>query len=130
MHLNFARWVIPWELSCQKRLSANSTFAKETRSTLRKGRTVTMLLRTIPTLKERWRSIVRGQTGTGTRSRSCLNDHPFNDGNKRVAFISAYVFLGLNGTEITMPETDVVAIMLELASGEINQDPFQSLTAP
>ena len=51
-------------------------------------------------------------------------NHPFNDGNKRVAFISAYVFLGLNGMEITMPETEAVEIMLALASGEINQDTF------
>lgn len=49
-------------------------------------------------------------------------DHPFNDGNKRIAFLTAAVFLGLNGWEIEAPEDEVVAVMLALAAGELGAD--------
>jgi death-on-curing protein len=42
--------------------------------------------------------------------------HPFNDGNKRVAFVTMAVFLGLNGYEIEAPEPEVVTIVLALAA--------------
>lgn len=49
-------------------------------------------------------------------------DHPFNDGNKRVAFVTMGVFLGLGGQEIDAPETEVVAVMLNLAAGELTEE--------
>jgi death-on-curing protein len=49
-------------------------------------------------------------------------DHPFNDGNKRVAFVTMGVFLGLNGLEIDAPETEVVAVMLNLAAGDLTEE--------
>lgn len=49
-------------------------------------------------------------------------NHPFNDGNKRVAFVTMGVFLGLNGREIEVPETEVVTVMLDLAAGELTQE--------
>ena len=49
-------------------------------------------------------------------------NHPFVDGNKRVAFVIMYVFLGLNGYRIEANETDVVARMLELADGTIDEE--------
>ena len=49
-------------------------------------------------------------------------NHPFNDGNKRIAFVTMAVFLGLNGHEITAPEAEVVAVMLALAAGELGED--------
>lgn len=51
-------------------------------------------------------------------------NHPFNDGNKRAAFISAYVFLGLNGIEFTMTEPDAIEAILGLAEGKLDQDAF------
>ena len=53
-----------------------------------------------------------------------VKNHPFNDGNKRLAFICAYVFLGLNGIQITMTETEAVEVMLSLATGELSQQGF------
>ena len=48
-------------------------------------------------------------------------NHPFNDGNKRTAFISAYVFLGMNGEDLTLSEPQAIEIMLALASGNLSQ---------
>lgn len=48
-------------------------------------------------------------------------DDPFHDGNKRVAFVTIAVFLGLNGLELDAPEPEVVAAMVALAAGEIDE---------
>ena len=48
-------------------------------------------------------------------------DHPFLDGNKRVAFQAMYLFLGLNGFRIDVAEEEVVATILALASGELDE---------
>ena len=48
-------------------------------------------------------------------------DHPFVDGNKRVAFVTMAVFAGLNGYEIEAPEDEVVGILLALAAGEVSE---------
>jgi death on curing protein len=49
-------------------------------------------------------------------------NHPFVDGNKRTAFASVIVFLGLNGIELDAPPETATAIMLSLAAGEIGED--------
>jgi death-on-curing protein len=49
-------------------------------------------------------------------------NHPFNDGNKRVAFVVMGVLLGLNGYEIETPEAEVLAVMLDLAAGGLAED--------
>jgi len=49
-------------------------------------------------------------------------NHPFMDGNKRVAFQAMYTFLGLNGFSVTAAEPDVVEVMLALASGAMGED--------
>ena len=49
------------------------------------------------------------------------NNHPFVDGNKRVAFQAMYLFLGLNGFRIEAPEEAVVSLILSLAAGEFNE---------
>jgi len=51
-----------------------------------------------------------------------VSDHPYNDGNKRVAFVVMAVFLGLNGLEFTASEADVVTTMVALASGELDEE--------
>jgi death-on-curing protein len=48
------------------------------------------------------------------------------DGNKRVAFQAMYVFLGLNGLRIDAPEEEVVALMLALAAGEVDEAELSS----
>jgi death-on-curing protein len=48
-------------------------------------------------------------------------NHPFKDGNKRVAFVTMAVFLGLNGLELTAAETEVVTTMVALASGALDE---------
>jgi len=57
-------------------------------------------------------------------------NHPFNDGNKRVAFVTMGVFLGLNGHELEAPEFEVVTVMLDLAAGELGQDQLADWIRP
>jgi len=45
-------------------------------------------------------------------------DHPYRDGNKRVAFVTMVVFLRLNGWGFEAPESEVVTAMLALAAGK------------
>ena len=49
------------------------------------------------------------------------SNHPFIDGNKRVAFVAMAVFLELNGWELIASEVDVVDMMLSLASGDTHE---------
>jgi len=48
--------------------------------------------------------------------------HPFNDGNKRIAFAAMYTFLALNGWEIEAEEPEVVAQMLDLARAKLSEE--------
>lgn len=48
--------------------------------------------------------------------------HGYRDGNKRVAFQAMYVFLGLNGRSLDAPEPEVADVMLEVASGNTEED--------
>jgi death-on-curing protein len=49
-------------------------------------------------------------------------NHPFRDGNKRVAFVTALTFLGLNGLDFEATNEDVVATMTSLAAGKLGED--------
>jgi death-on-curing protein len=48
-------------------------------------------------------------------------NHGFVDGNKRVAFMTAYVFLGLNGHDVAAAEPDVAVVMENVAAGELSE---------
>jgi death-on-curing protein len=48
-------------------------------------------------------------------------DHPFQDGNKRIAFLTAVVFLGLNGYDLEVSDEDVIAHMVTLAAGRLSE---------
>lgn len=48
-------------------------------------------------------------------------NHPFVDGNKRVAFQAMYVFLALNGVRLDATEEDVVTTILALAAGSVTE---------
>ena len=50
----------------------------------------------------------------------CKN-HPFIDGNKRVAFVLMDVFLQQNGWEIKAAEEDAYTIIMALASGQLGK---------
>ena len=53
-----------------------------------------------------------------------VKNHPFLDGNKRIGFIAAYIFLGANGQELNAPEPDAVLKTLALAAGEVSADEY------
>lgn len=50
--------------------------------------------------------------------------HPFNDGNKRVAFLAVVVFIELNAGRLDVSERDVVSTILALAAGELTESAF------
>ncbi len=58
-------------------------------------------------------------------------DHPFFDGNKRVALACALVFLRLNGVALEDPEERLYGVMMGVATGELDKygvaDVFRSL---
>lgn len=49
-------------------------------------------------------------------------NHAFVDGNKRTAFAAMMVFLRRNGVPFAPTQADATAMMLALASGEIDED--------
>ncbi len=51
----------------------------------------------------------------------CMN-HPFVDGNKRIALVAMDTFLQRNGYEISAPEKEVYEIIMKLASGELTNN--------
>ena len=51
-------------------------------------------------------------------------NHPFVDGNKRTAFLTAALFLALNGFDLVASEPEATAIMLAFAAGEVSEDEF------
>lgn len=48
-------------------------------------------------------------------------NHPYNDGNKRVAFLAMAIFAGLNGWDLVATDTEVVTVMVGLAAGKISE---------
>jgi death-on-curing protein len=46
-----------------------------------------------------------------------VKNHPFVDGNKRVGFHAAYVFLALNGLVLDMPEEVAYDLVIATAEG-------------
>ena len=51
-----------------------------------------------------------------------VKNHPFLDGNKRIGFMAAYTFLGVNGEFLQALEEQAVLQTLALAAGEIDAD--------
>ena len=49
-------------------------------------------------------------------------NHGYLDGNKRVAFMALYVFVGLNGFTIRRPEPEVVSVMVRVAAGDLSEE--------
>ena len=55
------------------------------------------------------------------------NNHPFFDGNKRVALASALVFLEINGITIIDPKQKILEATLSMAQGQMNKNDFSTL---
>lgn len=53
-----------------------------------------------------------------------VKNHPFIDGNKRIGFIVAVVFLQLNGWRLEASEVDATLQTLALAAGELSEAEF------
>jgi death-on-curing protein len=53
-----------------------------------------------------------------------IKNHPFVDGNKRIAFATAVLFLELNGRKFNATEVDAVLNTLALAASEIDESKF------
>jgi death-on-curing protein len=51
-------------------------------------------------------------------------NHAFVDGNKRAAFLSVGLFLGLNGYKLKATQVDATLTMLAVAAGEIDEQNF------
>jgi death on curing protein len=48
-------------------------------------------------------------------------NHPFNDGNKRAAFLAIGLFLEINGLEFTPDAVEAIAVILRLAEGRLSE---------
>lgn len=48
-------------------------------------------------------------------------NHPFLDGNKRIALATMGVFLDVNGYELTAPQVEAVTVIMRLAAGELKE---------
>ena len=61
-----------------------------------------------------------------TASYACglAKNHPFVDGNKRAAFLSVGLFLGLNGYRLTASQADATVAVFSLAAGEWSEEEF------
>jgi death-on-curing protein len=53
-------------------------------------------------------------------------DHPFTDGNKRVALAATDVFLQLQGRELSAPEPEVAERVLALAAGRLTEPELEA----
>ena len=50
-----------------------------------------------------------------------IQNHPFNDGNKRTGFIAAVLFLELNGFELKCDERDAIETIFAVAAGRFSE---------
>lgn len=51
-----------------------------------------------------------------------VNNHPFIDGNKRIAAVATLEILALNGVHLSYSQIELSDIFLEVAAGQSNQD--------
>ena len=52
---------------------------------------------------------------------SLINNHAFNDGNKRIGILAMLTFLELNGIAINCSDDELVSLGLNIASGKFTQ---------
>ena len=51
-----------------------------------------------------------------------VRNHPFSDGNKRTGYLAAFTFLYINGYLIEADDGMIVALVLGVAAGEIDEE--------
>lgn len=51
-------------------------------------------------------------------------NHPFVDGNKRVAFLATGLFLALNGRRLRVSQADATLTVLGVAAGIVSEEEF------
>jgi death-on-curing protein len=51
-------------------------------------------------------------------------NHPFVDGNKRVAFLAVGLFLAVNGYRLTASQVDATLTVMAVAAGDLSEDAF------
>ncbi|PZU22425.1 MAG: type II toxin-antitoxin system death-on-curing family toxin [Shinella sp.] len=51
-----------------------------------------------------------------------VRNHPFSDGNKRTGFLAAFSFLAINGQLLEAEQAEVIAFVLAVAAGEIDEE--------
>jgi death on curing protein len=51
-------------------------------------------------------------------------NHGYVDGNKRIGFAAAGVFLMINGLMLDVPEPEAIIVMLEVAAGDRDETTF------
>jgi len=71
--------------------------------------------------QELYPTIIEKATALGF---SLINNHPFNDGNKRVGHAALETFLVLNGYEIDAPVDEQERVILSVAAGEMDRVEF------
>lgn len=74
--------------------------------------------------RNRW-GYAQGEVDLAEMAAACAcgltKNHGYVDGNKRVGFMAAYVFLDLNGLEIDAPEPEVVELMEGVAKRGVSE---------
>ncbi|MDY5127948.1 type II toxin-antitoxin system death-on-curing family toxin [Actinotignum sp. GS-2025f] len=50
-----------------------------------------------------------------------IKNHPFIDGNKRIGTHAMLVFLALNGVELSYTDDEMIAIILSVAAGQVDE---------
>jgi death-on-curing protein len=51
-----------------------------------------------------------------------IHNHPFMDGNKRVALVVSLLFLRLNGMDLSAPMSERYQVFIALAEGRLSED--------
>ena len=50
-----------------------------------------------------------------------VQNHPFQDGNKRVGAVAAIVFLDLNDVELDLPEDELERLVMDVSQGRLGK---------
>ena len=56
-----------------------------------------------------------------------VRNHPFVDGNKRTAYVTSRLFLGMNGVTVHIPGVEAVLAFVAMAGGEIDENRLSEL---
>jgi death on curing protein len=56
-----------------------------------------------------------------SRAYGLVRNHPFVDGNKRVAFLAIGVFLAINGWRLVADQADAIETIFALAAGDLDE---------